>query len=67
MNHLRRQIIPLRLALTIGGYDTPYIQEVLKRHKAVLRERGVQMGINVVDASLGDQEELFSEGGTLKQ
>ena len=48
-------------------YDIPYIREVLKRHKAALRERGVQMGINAVEASLGDPEELFYEDGTLKK
>jgi hypothetical protein len=46
-------------------YDVPYLTEVLKRHKASLRPLGVQMGINVVEASIGDQEELFYDGRTL--
>lgn len=46
-------------------YDIPYITEALKRHKAALRARGVQMGINVVEASLGDQEELTCDGKAL--
>ena len=48
-------------------YDIPYITEVLKRHKAALGKQGVQLGINVVEASLGEQEELFYDGQTLKK
>ena len=48
-------------------YDIPYITECLKRHKAALKARGVQMGVNVVEASIGDQEELRYEGGTLRR
>ena len=48
-------------------YDIAYIAEGLRRHKAALGARGVQMGINVVEASIGDQEELYYEGGTLKK
>jgi hypothetical protein len=48
-------------------YDISYIVEVLKRHKAALRQRGVQMGINVVEASIGEQEELFYDADTLKK
>lgn len=48
-------------------YDIPYITEVLKRHKAELAARGVQMGINVVEASISDQEELVHEGDTLRR
>lgn len=48
-------------------YDIPYITEVLKRHKAALRARGVQMGVNVVEASIGDHDELAYEGKTLKR
>lgn len=48
-------------------YDIPYITEALKRHKTNLKARGVQMGINVVEASIGDQEELFYDGHTLKK
>jgi hypothetical protein len=48
-------------------YDIPYVTEVLKRHKAALQARGVQIGINVVEASLGDQEELCCAERTLKK
>jgi hypothetical protein len=47
-------------------YSIPYITEVLRRHKTALAARGVQMGINVVEASLGEQEELFYDGQTLQ-
>ena len=39
-------------------YDIPYITETLKRHKAALKARGVQMGIDVVEASIGDHDAL---------
>lgn len=48
-------------------YDIPYITETLRRHKTALKTRGVQMGINVVEASIGDQDELVCEAGTLKR
>jgi hypothetical protein len=48
-------------------YDIPYITEILKRHKTALSTKGVQMGINVVEASIGDQEELYYEANTLKR
>ena len=48
-------------------YSIPYITEVLKRHKAALRSRGVQMSINLVEAGIGDQEELYCEGNNLKK
>lgn len=48
-------------------YSVPYITEVLRRHKSALAARGVQMGINVVEASLGEQEELFYDGQTLQK
>jgi hypothetical protein len=48
-------------------YDIPYITEVLRRHKTSLRDRGVQLGINLVEASLGDQEELTFEDNTLRK
>jgi hypothetical protein len=48
-------------------YSIPYVTEVLRRHKPALAARGVQMGINVVEASLGMQEELLYEGQTLKK
>jgi hypothetical protein len=46
-------------------YDIPYIIEVLKRHKAALKAVDVQMGINIVEASLQDDEELYFDGTTL--
>ena len=46
-------------------YDLPYITEVLKRHKEALKAKGVQMGINIVEASLQDDEELYFNGTTL--
>jgi len=48
-------------------YSIPYITEVLRRHKTALAARGIQMGINVVEASLGEQEELFYDGHTLQK
>jgi hypothetical protein len=39
----------------------------LRRHKSSLAARGVQMGINVVEAGLGEQEELFYDGHTLQR
>jgi hypothetical protein len=48
-------------------YDIPYVTEVLKRHHAALKERGIQMGINVVEASIGDDEALQFEQGTLRR
>ncbi|MBI2298169.1 MAG: hypothetical protein HYU66_04325 [Armatimonadetes bacterium] len=48
-------------------YDVPYITEVLRRHQADLAARGVQMGVNVVEASLGVQDELIGEGQTLRR
>ncbi len=48
-------------------YNVPYITEVLKRHQAALKERGIQMGINVVEASIGDDETLRFEHGTLSR
>lgn len=47
-------------------YDIPYITEVLKRHKASLKGRGIQMGVNVVEASIPEDAELVFENGTLK-
>ncbi len=46
-------------------YDIPYITEVLKRHKEALKTKGVQMGINIVEASLQDNQEIFFNGTTL--
>ena len=46
-------------------YNVPYITEVLKRHKEALRTKGVQMGINIVEAALRNDEELFFNNGTL--
>ena len=46
-------------------YDIPYITEVLKRHKEALKAKDVQMGINIVEASLQDNEELYFDGTTL--
>jgi hypothetical protein len=48
-------------------YSIAYVTEVLARHKAALAARGVQMAINVVEASLGGQEELFNDGPTLRK
>jgi hypothetical protein len=48
-------------------YSLPYVTEVLRRHKSSLAARGVQMGINVVEAGLGEQEELFYDGHTLQR
>lgn len=48
-------------------YDIRYVTEALRRHKAGLRARGVQLGINIVEAGLGDQEELTLEGNTLRK
>jgi hypothetical protein len=48
-------------------YDIPYVTEVLRLHKAALHARRVQLGINVVEASLGDQDELTFDGTTLKR
>ena len=43
-------------------YDVPYILETLKRHKASLEHRGVQMAINIAEASLANAEALtFSQ------
>ncbi len=47
--------------------SVPHITEVLRRHKPALAARGVQMGINVVEASLGEQEELYYDGQTLQR
>ena len=46
-------------------YNIAYILEVLRRHAADLRQRGVQLGINVVEASIGDQDELYFAAHTL--
>lgn len=46
-------------------YDIPYITEVLRRHKTQLGARGVQMGINIVEAGLPHDEELVFDGVTL--
>jgi len=46
-------------------YSLPYATEALRRHKASLAARGVQMGINLVEAGLGEQEELVYDGNTL--
>lgn len=48
-------------------YSVPYLTEVLMRHKAELKARGVQMGINIVEASpsLGELQELWYDGRTL--
>jgi len=46
-------------------YSLPYATEALRRHKASLAARGVQMGINLVEAGLGEQEELVYDGHTL--
>ena len=48
-------------------YSIPYVTEVLRRHKTPLAARGVQMGINLVEASLGMQEELFYDGRKLRK
>jgi hypothetical protein len=48
-------------------YSLPYVTELLRRHKSSLAARGVQMGINVVEAGLGEQEELFYDGQTLQR
>jgi hypothetical protein len=48
-------------------YSLPYVTELLRRHKSSLAARGVQMGINVVEAGLGEQEELFYDGHTLQR
>lgn len=47
------------------NYSLPYVTEVLRRHKSSLAARGVQMGINVVEAGLGEREELVYDGHTL--
>ena len=49
------------------NYSLPYVTELLRRHKSSLAARGVQMGINVVEAGLGEQEELFYDGQTLQR
>ncbi len=46
-------------------YNLAYVTEVLRRHQTALAQRGVQMGINVVEASLGPQDELVHEARTL--
>lgn len=46
-------------------YNVPYITEVLMRHKTALKAKGVQMGINIVDASMTDDQELYLDGATL--
>jgi hypothetical protein len=46
-------------------YDIPYITEVLKRHKEALKIKDVQMGINIVEASIRDDEELYFNSTTL--
>jgi len=48
-------------------YSIPYVAEVLRRHKTPLAARGVQMGINVVEASLGEHDELVHAAGTLRK
>ena len=48
-------------------YSVPYVTETLRRHKSSLAARGVQMGINVVEASLGEDEELVYDGHTLQR
>ncbi|MEI6239907.1 MAG: glycosyl hydrolase family 28-related protein [Planctomycetia bacterium] len=49
------------------NYSLPYVTEVLRRHKSSLATRGVQMGINLVEAGLGEQDELVSDGHTLQR
>ncbi|MCC8018715.1 MAG: hypothetical protein LIO85_02935 [Rikenellaceae bacterium] len=48
-------------------YSVPYLTEVLLRHKTELKARGIQMGINIVEASpsLGEYQELYYDGNTL--
>ena len=59
---------PSRIIMDVDWtYNIPYIHEVLMRHKTALRNRDVQMAINVVEASIGDQEELYFDGTTLKR
>jgi hypothetical protein len=48
-------------------YSVPYATEALRRHKSSLAARGVQMGINVVEAGLGEQDELVYDGHTLSR
>lgn len=48
-------------------YDIPYITEVLRRHQRSLARQGVQLGINVVEASLTDQEALRYKDKTLRR
>ncbi len=48
-------------------YSIPYIAETMRRHKPALKSRGVQMGINVVEASIGDNEKLMCDGETLRR
>lgn len=48
-------------------YDIPYITETLNKHKKSLKAKGVQMGINIVEASINDNEELYYDGTTLRR
>lgn len=57
---------PTRVLMDVDWtYCIPYIKEVLLRHRQALKERGVQMGINIVEASIADDEELNYRMGTL--
>ena len=57
---------PARILMDVDWtYCIPYIKEVLIRHKKALGERGVQMGINIVEASIADNEALAYRNGTL--
>ena len=57
---------PARILMDVDWtYCIPYIKEVLIRHKQALKERGVQMGINIVEASIADSEALDYQNGTL--
>lgn len=46
-------------------YSTDYIEEALRRHQSSLRQRGIQMGINIVEASLRMDEALTCRDNTL--
>jgi len=48
-------------------YSVPYVTETLRRHKSSLAARGVQMGINVVEAGLSEHDELVYDGQTLSR
>ncbi len=49
------------------NYDLDYVEKILNMHKAMLKTKGVQLSINVVEGALSNDEELYYNAGTLQR